>query len=409
MRAWSALLVASVVALTGAARADDRANMQVYVAEVIARNPSLRADALRRDSFHDEAIAVGKPPDPLVTVMVDRVPQASDGEMPMIRYGITQMIPWPGKLSLMQDVVERQGDGANAELDQRKIDLKQDAERAYLMLWMNVKRRELNRAQRSLAATIASAALGRYGAGTGDHHEVARTQVEINALDIEFIDLEGERDSTIAMLNALRDQPSDTAITEPKDVSVPVTVLAVDPFVERAIANRPELRRMKAMQNEANAMAASARRDPYPDLMAGIWANQMIGGAPTMGGMIGFTLPIFGASRGSHRGASLDARAGGSAEDAQAMRAMIRAEVAEAIVRVQTAERQLDLIEKVAIPKAHESFDAALARYGSGTLDIVGVLDGLRAMQSAEMVAIDARVRRALAVSALEHAIGGSL
>jgi outer membrane protein TolC len=362
---------------------------------------------LRRDSYRDEAIAAGKWPDPFVSVMVDRVPQANGGEMPMIRYGVTQMLPWPGKLSLMRLAVERQGEGAGAELDTRRLDLRFEAERAYLMLWMNAKRREVNRAQRALASTITSAALGRYGAGIGEHHEVARAQVEINALDIEHINLEGERASIVAMLNALRNQPSDLAFADPVDVTPPATTLALGPLVDKAVANRPELRRMKAMQNESEAMAAFSRREPYPDIMTGIWANQMIGGPPTMGGMIGFTIPVFGASRGSHRGSAFDARASGAAEDAEGMRAMIRAEVADALVKVQTATRQLDLIESIALPKAHESFDAALARYGASTLDIVGVLDAQRALQSAELFLIDARVRRALAEAELEHAIGG--
>jgi len=163
------------------------------------------------------------------------------------------------------------------------------------------------------------------------------------------------------------------------------------------------------MQGESEAMAALSRREPYPDIMTGLWANQMIGGYATMGGMIGFTLPVFGASRGSHRGSAFDARADSAREQAAAMRAMIRAEVADALVKVETATRQLDFIETVAVPKAHESFDAALARYGAGALDIVGVLDSQRALQSVEIVLVDARVQRALAVAELEHAIGGVL
>lgn len=408
MRSFSIPFAVVVLALSGVAAADDRPAMDAYVAEVLARNPSLHAGELRRDAFRDEAAAAGKWPDPFVSVMVDRVPQASGGEMPMIRYGVTQLLPWPGKLSLARQVVLRQGDGAGAEVDAQRLDLKLDAERAYLMLWMNAKRREINRAQRALASTIASAALGRYGAGLGDHHEVARAQVEVNAFDVEYVNLEGERGSVLAMLNALRNRPSDVAIPDPVDVGTSATPPALGLLVDRAIANRPELRRMKAMQDEADTMAALARREPFPDMMTGIWANQMIGGAPTMGFMIGATLPIFGGSRGSHLGAALDARASSAAAGAEAMRAMIRAEVADALVKVQTATRLLELVETVAVPKAHESFDAALARYGAGALDIVGVLDAQRALQTAELVRVDARVRRALAIAELDHAIGGS-
>ena len=143
--------------------------------------------------------------------------------------------------------------------------------------------------------------------------------------------------------------------------------------------------------------------------MTGIWANQMIGGAPTMGAMLGITLPVFGASRGSHLGAAYDARAHSAAADAEAMRAMIRAEVADALVKVQTSTRQLDFVVTVALPKAHESFDAALAGYGAGTLAILGVLDAQRSLQAADLVLIDARVRRAVAIAELERAIGGTL
>ncbi len=77
--------------------------------------------------------------------------------MPMVRYQATQMFPWPGKLPLMRTAVEHQRDAASADVDVRKLDL-------------------------NLATTIAQAVLGRYYTGIGGHHEVARAQVEVNAL-----------------------------------------------------------------------------------------------------------------------------------------------------------------------------------------------------------------------------------
>ena len=401
-----ALVLSLVVATT--AHADDRTSMDRYVAEVAAQNPSLRAGALRRDSFGEEAIATGKWPDPFVSVMVDQVPQATGGQMPMVRYQVTQMLPWPGKLGFMREAVEKRGEGAGADLDVRRLDLRLAAERAYVMLWMNAKRRELNRSQRALASTIASAALGRYGAGLGDHHDVARAEVEVNALDVEQINLEGERGSIVAMMNALRNEPSDRPIADPIDLATPSPPPTLGSLSDLALARRPELRRMTAMQNEEGAMAALARREPYPDLMTSLWANQMIGGPPTMGGMVGFALPVFGASRASHLGAAFDARAGGAAQDAEAMRAMIRGEVADALVKLQTASRQVEIVETVASPKAHESFDASLAAYGTGRVDILSVLDSRRALQTAEAMLIEARAQRALAAADLERATGGS-
>ena len=406
MRASTFLSIAILVgsaAAAPAARADEGAD--AFVREVLARNPSLRAGALRRDAFRQEGRAAGTSPDPIATVMVDRVPNGMV-EMPMIRYQLSQMVMWPGKLRLMRSAVERHGDAAAADLDARRVELRLAVKRGYAMLRFNVKRREVNRASRSLSATIANAALGRYSAGIGGHHDVARAQVEVNALDVELINLEGERTSMVAMLNSLRDLPVDAPVANPKPLAPTRPDFALASLTEQALKQRAELRGMHAMQNEALAMADLARKEPYPDLMGGVWFNQMIGGPNTMGFMVGGAIPVFGLSRAEHRAAAFDARAEGAAQDQAGMRAMIRFEVADALTKVQTATRQLDLIDNVALPKTRESFEASLAGYGASTVDLVGVLDARRALQTAELARAEAQATLEVALAELEHATG---
>ena len=404
-----AVLVATTATLS--ARADDRA-LDAYVRDVLTRSPSLRARASTHTAYREDAIATGRWPDPSVAVMVDRIPERMGGDMPMLRYQVSQMVPWPGKLSLMRNAAERQGDAAAADVDVRRLDLRLQAKRGWYMLLLNSKRREVNRAARNLAATIAAASLGRYGSGVGGHHEIARAQVEVSALDVQLIDVEGERASVVAMLNALRDQPLDTAVGEPSGDPSPPMELAAVALVDRAISLRPELRGMRAMEAEATAMASLARREVYPDLMGSVWVNQMIGSTgigPTVGVMVGGTIPVFGVSRQSHRAAAFDARAQAATNEQAAMRAMVRYEVSDALIRVQTTTRQLDLVRTVALPRARESFEASLAGFGAGTLDVIGVLDARRALQSAHLVAAEAQVAREMALADLERAVGGPI
>lgn len=410
-RTWALPLLVVLASMASAAWARAEAEedgQDAFVREVLARSPRLRAGVLRRGAFREEARASGTYPDPSVSVMVDRVPnRAPEGaEMPMIRYQVAQMVPWPGKLGLMRAAVERQEDAADADVDTQRLELRLSARRGLAMLLLNTRRREINRANRNLTATIASATLGRYSAGLGGHHEVARAQVEISALDIEYIDLEGERVSIVAMLNSLRDRPTDTAIANPTRASSPPAEPPLAALTARAINQRPELRGMRAMQNEALAMANLARKEPYPDLMGSAWVNQMMGAPITVGVMVGGTIPLFGISRQQHRAAAFDARADGAAQDQGAMRAMIRFEVADALVKVETAKRQLDLIENVALPKARESFEASLAGYGASTVDILGVLDARRALQNAERALAEAQVSLQVSLAELERAQG---
>lgn len=401
------LIFISATTRISRAHASDPA-LNRYVTEVLARNPSLQARSLRRDAFRSEAAAAGKWPDPFAAVMVDRVP-GRGVEMPMVRYQLSQVVSWPGKLGLMREAVAWRGEGAEADLSVRRLDLKLSAKRGYFMLALNAKRREVNRANRNLSSTIASAALGRYGSGVTGHHEVARAQVEVTAFDVAHINLEGERMSIVAVLNAFRDQPTDTAMGDPLGEASPVVEYVLASLNDRAVAQRPELKGMRAVQNEAHAMASLARREPYPDLMTSVWFNQMVGGPPTAGIMLGATIPVFGVSRQGHRAAAFGARADAATHDQSAMRAMIRSEVADALVKVQTTTRQLELVRTVALPKARESFEASLAGYGASNVDIVGVLDARRALQQAELVQAEALIEREMALAELERAVGAPL
>jgi len=104
-----AAIAGALAATSGIARAANPA-LDAFVTEVLARNPALRAGALRTAAARHEASAAEVWPDPTLTVMLDRVPEHAGGEMPMLQYQISQMIPWPGKLGLMRDAIERQGD-----------------------------------------------------------------------------------------------------------------------------------------------------------------------------------------------------------------------------------------------------------------------------------------------------------
>jgi outer membrane protein, heavy metal efflux system len=400
-----ALLLTSLT-LTALGQAAD-AGMDAFVAEVLARNPSIRAEGLRREASRREATAEGLLPDPVASVMVDRVPERMGGEMPMIRYQVQQMVPWPGKLGFMRSAAESRANGASAFEEIRRLDVALEARRGWLMLVLNRRQREINRISFGLLTSIAGAASARYGAGTGGHHELARAEVERNAVEVERVSLEGQRLSMIAMLNALRNMPAETPIGDPQLAESPSLKRSDTELVNEAIRARPEIKRMDAMVREMRTMADLARRERYPDLMVGGWFNQMIGGPNTAGAMIGVTIPVFGIARQNRRATGLDLRSNSGREDIDAMAAMIRFEIIDAVRKVETATRTVEFIRGAAAPRAMESFEVALASYSTGTGDITALLESRRALQAVELAQSQALVTREIAIAELERALGG--
>jgi outer membrane protein, heavy metal efflux system len=385
--------------------------LDAFVAQVIQRNPTLKARAFDSESVRRDASAAGLYPDPEVSIMLDRVPERMGGEMPMMRYQVSQMLPWPGKLGMMEDALARRADGKAALARARQVELIQQAKRAYYMLALNAGLREINRASRDLLTTIAGAALARYSTGASGHHEVARAEVERNALDVEAVDLDGERVSSVAMLNALRNTPGDALFPDPAlpNFTDSGSAPSLAPLVALAEKRRPELQAMRAMQREESTMAALARRERYPDLMTSAWYNQMFGAPDSVGVMLGASLPLFNVRRQTRRAEASDLRAASAGSDLEAMRSMIRFEVADGLRRLDTANRSLELIAKLAKPRAEQSFSSSLAGYSTGAVDIVGVLEAWRSLQSVQRAWVESTIARALATTDIERAIAGPL
>jgi outer membrane protein TolC len=392
--------------------AEETRGVDAFVADVLARNPTLRARTLVRDAAGRDRTAEGLWPDPEAAVMFDQFPQHDEeSEPPMIRYQLSQMIPWPGKLGLMESASERRTDAASADAMTQRLDLIRDAKRAYWMLLMNKGLRDVNAAGRGLLDTIAGAALGRYGAGTGGHHEAMRAQVEQNANAVEAIDLEGDRAATLAMINALRNLPPEAPMVDPVEPSqdTGASVAAPDQLERAALIRRPELGRMRAMQREELVMAALSRRERYPDLMASVWYNQMLGMPDSYGVMVAATVPLFNISRQNRRAEASELRAASVGSELLAMQNMIRFEIADARRKLVTAERTLVFIRDAAAPRAHQSFVSSLAGFSTGSVEIVGVLDAWRALQATERARVEAAASRLMGIADLERAIGGSL
>lgn len=406
VRCFLAALASAVAFLSAPAVRAAPPELDAFVREVLSRSPALRGDQLRHQSLRRESTAEGLWPDPVATVMVDGVPSKPGAEAAMIRYQLQQMLPWPGKLGFMRSAVEWRAKGAAASVEVRRLDLVVETKRAWLMLVLNGQKRQINRASYDLLTSIARAAGARYAGGTGGHHELVRAEVERNSLDVAKVALDGERVSIVAMLNALRNARVDEPIKDPEPFETSAHELVLADLVDQALRQRPELRQMETMRRETKVMADLARRERYPDVMVGAWWNQMIGMPDSAGGMLGVSLPVVGVTRQNRQAGALEVRADSVSSDVEAMRAMIRFEVADAVRKIQTADRSLEFLRAVALPKAKENIEVSLSAYSTGGVEMVGLLESRRALQAAQLAIVEAIVEREMAWAELDRAIG---
>lgn len=403
-----AILLAPLL-LTSSARADAPApplRLDAVVSEIRQRNPSAAAAARRIEAARLRIPRARALPDPFLQGMLEDVPHRLTGGMPMVRLIGMQMLPWFGKRDRMAAVAEREAEAMAARADVTVLDLVTAGRRAYHGLLLNRHARSINREQRAIVDTVVEVTIGRLRSGGGMHHDVLKMQTEASMLDDALVMLEADRREMAAMLNALVDRAPELPLGEPLDAWTPVIPLDRKRVTEAALAARPELREMKAMEAAEQAMAASAKREYYPDVMVGALYDFKSAEPNTMGAMLGLNVPIWIGSKQRLDVQAAETRARAVERDRAAMAAMVKADIERYLARIDAADKRAVLLDTEFIPRAQQTFDSAMAAFPSGTVDALSLLDSLRALETQKLARIAVRVDRELAIVDLERATG---
>lgn len=374
--------------------------------EVAARSPSVAGEALRAEAMRQAIPRARALDDPQFTLMAEDVPKTLTGGMPMLRLQANQTLPWPGKRGLMARVSERESRVAAARERTVLLDALTQAKRIYYGLLINTEARRVNREQRAIADTLAEVVTGRLASGMAMHHDVLKMRTEASMLDDELAILEAERREMGAMLNALRDLSAQEAVGEPLEMWSPEVPLDGGALVSRALAQRPEVQEMAAMEESRRAMAEVARREYYPDLMLGGFYDARRGGEDTIGGMVTISVPLWASRKQRVDVAVADLRARAAERDRSAVEATVRAEVEQALARLSRVKRRAEILETELLDRAQQTFDAALAAFPAGRTNVLEILDALRVVSQRRLSRMALRVERELALADLARAVG---
>jgi outer membrane protein, heavy metal efflux system len=372
------------------------------------RNPAIAGSSERRAAARIRIDRVRAFEDPFATVMADDVPPSLRGGMPMVRFQATQMLPWPGKRDRMAAVAERETDAASARLDATVLNAVTQGKRIYHQLYLNAEARRFNREQRQIVDALVEIANGRLASSVGSHHDVLKMQTEASMLDDNLVMLRADRVEMAAMVNALLDRPSSIVVGEPVAAWSPALPLDREKLVAAALDRRPELREMAAMGAAEGAMAEAARREYYPDVMLGALYDARMGGADTVGAMIGLNVPIWIGSKQRLDVQAAETRARAVGRERAAMAAMVRAEIERDLARIDASERRIHLLDDEFIPHAQQTFDSALRAFPAGmaTISVLELLDSLRTVTNQRLQRVVVAVDRELALVDLERATG---
>lgn len=354
-------------------------DLVALVQEAVGNNPEIRAAAQR--------VEVGKAMIPQARALPDPMLRFSYEDMSVreTMYGVSQEIPFPGKLRLKGEVAAR---GAEAmEQDYAAVRLRVIArlKETYYDLYLARRATAIIERNQLLLKQFSAASEAGYKVGSMAQADVFRAQAELSRGLARLATLRQRQQSLGAEMARLLNRSSAGPVATREDVRPTPLRLSLNDLLGRLDDAPMVLATGKALER-GDASVALASREYLPDFEVGV---QGIREEP-MGDsgyqlMLNVTVPLYYASK--QRYAEREARAAraGAASDLEAVRQELTMQVRDEVAQIERAERLIALLEGAIVPQVQLTLDSARSAYAVGQVDFLTLLNSLYALQENEL------------------------
>ena len=418
-------LLPTLAAAQGTSRPDEEldfyaaaADLRAYVSEALERNPTALGSLARYRAARQRVPQVTALPDPVVsfTQALRSVETRVGPQLNSVT--LSQTFLWFGTLELRGRVALLEATALYHRYQATRRDIVADVKRTYYHLAYVDADLDLAREEQSLLEHYETLARARYATGAGLQQAVIRLQAEIaRVVDRRYL-LERQRAALAAHLNTALDRPPEQPVPPIPPLVRPAVEADREELYRLGERSRHELRAASTLIEGGERSLELAQLAARPGFTASVGVTNVgrrndlaalprsaDDGRNAVTVSVGVSLPLWGPkNRAGVEQARDELRA--HTRNRAAARNTMEMEVQDALVRLETLDRQIDLLDTVLLPQTDEALRATETAYETGQLGVLELLDG-------ERTRIDVRSMRArylsdllIALTALERAIG---
>jgi len=385
------------------------------ISEVLERNPQLAVLTAKARAAEQQAPQARSLPDPMASLTVFALqPQTRVGPQ-QAAVGISQHLPWFGKLKLKEQAALLEAAAAWSRVDARRLQLVTRVRELALELGYLEAEQRIVEEDKSTLEHYEELARARYASGVGIGQAVIKIQAEITKARTRLLGISQRRATLIAQINVLRDRPEGTVVALSSHTPQTIVLPALDDIRGAAHTGRPELGEAKLLIDAAAARVELAKRNYKPDLTVGL-TYALVGkrddgagrlnppednGNDIVGLTAGINLPIWRAKLKAGVEEALQRRLAAE-EMRRATMAEIDGDLADLARRAPLIQEQVALFDKILTAQAEESLRSAETAYASGTVGALDLLDAERVLLGVRIAAARARTDLAVAAAKLE-------
>ncbi|WP_394753636.1 TolC family protein [Crenothrix sp.] len=336
-------------------------------------NPGLAEIRARAEAMAAVPSQEGTLPDPTLRFGALYLPTSSfnprQDDFTMMEVGISQDIPFPGKLALREKIAKQEALAAADSIDEARLRLTRDVKQGWWRLFYYDHALTLLDEAEHFFQQLIDIAQEKYKVGIGTQQDVLLAQLELSKLKNEKLDLASMRHGQNARINALLDRTPEMLVQIPEKVEFKLPVIIGSALQDKALKMRPLFTQHRNMLGAAKDRVALAKKAFYPDFTVGAFydVRQSTPSGQSRSDFasvqLSMNLPIYADRK------QAKAVAQRQGELLQAQYALqddhhkIQAEIAAKAAEYQQTKEKLLLLEQEIIPQAQQTVDALLAGY----------------------------------------------
>lgn len=294
-------------------------------------------------------------------------------------YGISQMVPFPGKLSIKGKIARYEAEKTEWEYRETELKIIADLKVAYSMYFYVNKSIETYKQSAEIMNNFSKVAESKYIVGQASQGDVLRAQVETAKMLNMIITMEQEKETVKAELNSITGKDADSELGEPEDLTPKYIKNKWEEIKKLVIENNFEIRINNANVSRSKWSQKSAYTEFLPDFGLTYRRRKMENADDTQDFMLGFTVPLwFWKPMLAVKEMSSELKM--SESDKKNTELMAVSQAKETFLKLKTLERLIELYRTNILGQAEQSQKITEASYRADKEDFLQVLDTTRTL-----------------------------
>ena len=335
----------------------------------------------------------------------------TNSDFAYVGLGVSQDLPYPGKLRLKGEIARREADVSQQQLESVRRSILAATKSAYFQLSYLSKTLGILKGDGELLEQAEKAADARYRSGMGVQQDLLRAQLEQTKLLREITMHHLEVAKAQAQLKELLNRPQSSPDIEPADLSETALPYTYGELLAATKAQNPEIRGAEKMIEKQKLEVDLAHKDFYPDFnVQSMWqrtdpaqfrAYYMFS--------VGVRLPIYRSRKQRPELAQAEAELSRSHSE---LEVQSQEAASELKVQYETAQKTTELLKiykEGLLPQARAGFQAGIAAYQNNRQDFQSLLSSFLDVLHLDEEYWQNTAERETALARLEQLTGLSL